>query len=70
MPTTTNSRTILLDQPQRDWRCCNCFKLLGKRARDRIHLRITHCAEYWVSLPVTTVCRCGSLNELPRPLGR
>ncbi len=50
--------------PMRDWRCLCCFKLLGRRNGDRVHLKFTTSHEYVANLPATAICRCGTLNEL------
>lgn len=54
-----------MDTHADQWRCSRCFKLLGRRDGDRVHLRFTQGHEYFVHLPATAVCRsCGTLNEL------
>jgi hypothetical protein len=52
--------------PANRWHCTKCFRLLGKKHDDRIHLRMSHGHEYFATLPTTAVCRCGHLNELPK----
>ena len=67
---STIARTNPNNSPQQspcDWRCSACFKLLGKRSGERIHVCTTNGHAYLASLPVTAVCRCGTLNEMPFP---
>jgi len=50
---------------QKEWRCAQCGKLLGKVSKDRLHIRYERGCEYLASLPVSSTCRkCGALNEM------
>lgn len=68
-PTNTNRNRSDLDKYQHhlDWRCSQCFKLLGKRQNDRVHVQFARGHQYLVSTPMSAVCRkCGTLNELDK----
>lgn len=48
----------------REWRCKQCGKLLGKIEGDRLHVRFARKHEYLMGPPVTATCwGCGTLNE-------
>lgn len=48
----------------REWRCKQCGKLLGKIEGDRLHVRFARKHEYLMRPPVTATCwGCGTLNE-------
>ena len=48
-----------------EWRCKRCGKLLGVVDGVHLHIRFARGHEYFVSLPVTSICRnCGIPNEL------
>jgi hypothetical protein len=52
-------------ESEREWRCTQCGKLLGRTKGDRLHVRFARGHEYLVGLPATCACRyCGTLNEL------
>ena len=75
MPTITDTNTLTSARAKagghHDWRCTNCFALLGRRGEQgRVHLRTTRGVEYFATLPTTATCRCGRLNELHPALVR
>ena len=48
-----------------DWRCKQCFKLLGRRSGNSIHLRKSGWHHYGFTAPAWCVCSCcGTLNEV------
>ena len=50
---------------RRDWRCTECFNLLGRRSDGAVHVQFARGHQYMMCAPVTAVCRsCGTLNEL------
>ena len=50
----------------RDWRCDNCGKLLGKEKGAQIHI-LRKPIEFFASFPVTAKCPgCGRLNTKER----
>lgn len=50
--------------PESEWRCTRCGKLLAVLRGDRLHISFARGHEYLVGLPVTCVCRnCRTLNE-------
>ena len=54
--------------PNEDWRCTRCDKLLGVCRDGRMHLRFARGHEYLVGFPVQATCRgCGTLNQATAP---
>jgi ribosomal protein S27E len=48
----------------REWRCTQCGKLLGRTEGGRLRVRFSRKHEYMVALPATATCwGCGALNE-------
>ncbi len=57
--------------PDCQWRCTGCEKLLGVSRGDRLHLRFARSHEYLVGYPVVATCRgCGTLNQATAPTPR
>ena len=55
-------------QPNPEWRCTRCEKLLGVCRDGRMHLRFARGHEYLVGFPVQATCRgCGTLNHATAP---
>lgn len=54
--------------PNLEWRCTCCGKLLGVCRDGRMHLRFARGHEYLTGYPVQAICRgCSTLNEATAP---
>lgn len=64
----TGAAKTKLTNPNSQWRCTRCDKLLGVRRGGQMHLRFTRGHEYLVGFPVVATCRgCGTLNQATAP---